>query len=213
MINVFKKEIAITISPIAYILFFTAVMLLIPTYPYVVGVSYVLFFLSLTINREYKDTEFMLILPLKRDRIVMAKHFSVIYLEILQLLVAIPFAIINRNMYADGNAIFMNAGPTFFGAVLVAYGFFNLIFLTSFFKTGYKIGIPYLIAIIVYLLIAALVEIIIILNPAINNAIDSLNPQNLPYEIIVLAVGIGLFVLLNTLSYKISVKRFNKVDL
>jgi hypothetical protein len=107
----------------------------------------------------------------------------------------------------------MDANAAFFGITLIEYGIFNILFLTQYFKTGYKIGLAFIKGILGFILSAVILEFSIAFVPALHNTIDGLNKEYLFVRIIVLLLGIIIFFLLTWWSYKISVKKFEKVNL
>jgi len=216
MKNLLYKELKLVIPPATYLFALLPALLLIPAYPYFVGVSYFFFIIQITFAtaRANKDHEFTSMLPIPRRQIVLAKHLNVAFVELLTILVAIPFALISSLIInPNGNIVGMDANFAFFGLTLIAYSVFNLAFFPAYFKTGYKMGVPLLIGIAVYLITICFFELVINLVPALKSTLDGLNPQTFIYQFIVLAAGIVIYVGSMFVSYKISTKKFEKVSL
>ncbi len=93
------------------------------------------------------------------------------------------------------------------------YGVFNLIFLPMFYKTGYKTGIPFLVSGVAMGLVIAAAEAAINLVPGWKAALDSISPAYLPQRLLAMVVGMAVFMGLTALAYKLSVKRFERLDL
>ena len=102
-----------------------------------------------------------------------------------------------------------NANLSFLGYVLLIYAIFNLVFLNMYFKSGVKIGVPFLVFAILSMLIIA-VTVILPFIPALS----LLNTTYFNvYQFIPLGVGIVSYVGLTAISLKASIKAFDKVDL
>lgn len=191
-------------------------LVLIPAYPYFVGVSYstMAVLICFSVARSNNDHVFTSMLPIHRKDIVGAKLFTVCYSELLTLAVAIPCAIITSLVLnPSGNIVGMDANFAFFGLTLIAYSVFNLIFLPWYFKTGYKTGLPLTMAIIVYILLVCLFELVINLVPVLKTNLDSLDPATFGIQLIVLAFGIVIFAITTFIAYKWSNNNFGKVSL
>ena len=216
MKNILYKELRLVIMPGIYLFSLLSFMLLIPQYPYFVGISYAVFAVFITFNaaQASNDHKLTAMLPVPRNYIVAGKHVTVIVLEVIQLLVAIPAALISSLvLYPDGNPVGMDANFAFFGFSLIAYSVYNLIFLPWYFKTGYRTGIPTIFAMTGYLVTVVLIECVVNLFPAIHAAVDSLEPSTCPVQLIVLAAGIVIYCCAIALSYRISCKNFERVSL
>ncbi len=215
MKNIIYKELKLVIIPATYLIILLAALLLIPNYPCIVGVSYcfLALFISFSTAQTNKDNEFTASLPVPRKNIALAKHTTFVIVELLQIAVAVPFAaisvfLINKN----GNLAGLDANFTFFGIIFLCFGIVNIIVLPWFFKTGYKIGVPFLTAIIAYVILYVCLELVIQLTP-LRAVLDGIAAKYLPYRLIVLFVGIAVYCALTFVSYKRSIKNFERVNL
>ncbi|HPD02679.1 MAG TPA: ABC-2 transporter permease, partial [Clostridia bacterium] len=97
MKNLIYKELKLVLDPKIYIFSLLSGLIMIPNYPYMIGIAY--FFLAVQIifstMKANKDLEFTALMPISRGSIVKSKYFTVIYLEAVQLVAAIPFALIS----------------------------------------------------------------------------------------------------------------------
>ena len=215
MKNIIYKELKLVIIPATYFMVFLAALLVIPNYPYIVGMSYcfLALFISFSTVQTNKDNEFTASLPVPRKNIVLAKHISFVFVELLQMLVAVPFALISILLVnKNGNLVGLDANFTFFGIMFLLFGIVNITVVPWFFKTGYKIGIPFVIAIFIYLILYVAIELAIQLTP-LKNVLDGTLPQYVSYRLIVLGVGIAAYCALTFAAYKKSVKNFERVNL
>jgi hypothetical protein len=78
-----------------------------------------------------------------------------------------------------------------------------------FYKTAYKIGLPVLAAVSAAVLFAGAAEVTAAAVPALNGVSGAALVRQLP----VLAAGLAAFALLSWLAYRISARRFERVDL
>lgn len=216
MKNLIYKEIKLVVMPVAYLMLFLSALVAIPNYPYIVGFGYSLLtlFICLSTAKANKDDEFTSSLPIPRNHIVLARHFTFVYVELLQIIVAIPFAVVSAFVInKNGNLVGLDANFTLFGVAFLCYGVMNIVFLPWFYKTSYKMGVPFFVATIAFLLCYGVIEIIIQTVPALRAALDGTAIEYMGYRLIVLFVGIIMYVVLTFASYKLSVKNFEKVSL
>lgn len=216
MKKLIEKELKLVIPWGVYLFLLCAGLLIVPNYPCAVSMIYVLWGIFVVFNTASinKDHKFTAMLPVTRRDIVKAKHFTVIYLELLQILVAVPFALISSLLVnKTGNFVGLDANITFFGLVFIEMSVFNIIFLPWYFRTGYKVGLPMGVGILTYSLVAVLFELLIAFIPSLKNIFDSLDSKMFGYQSIVLAVGIVVYISTIFVSYKLSVRNFKKVNL
>ena len=105
----------------------------------------------------------------------------------------------------------MNANPFFLGTVLLIFGLFNLIFVGGYFKTGYKLGKPFVIYIIVAFLVVGAAE-------ALHHfpgceAVNAFGSDHLSLQLLLFAGGAVLYALLTFLAYRKACRDFEKIDL
>ena len=88
---------------------------------------------------------------------------------------------------------------------------FDLVFLTAFYKSGYKVGKSFILAAIpmVFLMIA----IEAAAHIPLFDWMDSYQPEHLFMQLPILIVGIVCYSILVPLAYRISAINFEKVDL
>ncbi len=212
MKNMLYKEFRLTISPLFYLFLLFGALLLIPQWPYLIALMY-LFFMAVpnifTTAKAQGDIDFSASLPVRRGDIVRARIMSIVILEVLQVIVAAVFAAINLSIYPQGNFL-IDTNAAFFGIAFIMYGIHNVILFPMFYKTAYKIGVPTMAAIIVAVLFAVAAEAAVQLVPALRVLDGTLNTW---VHYVTLLGGIVIFVLLNLLAARISVKRFERVNI
>lgn len=212
MKNLLYKEFHLAIHPLFFLVLLFGALVLIPEWVYFLAVMY-FFFIALpnifAMGKANSDIGFSAMLPVKRSDIVRARIFSVIILEVLQILVTAIFAVINLLIYPKGNSLF-DANAAYIGFVFVIYAIFNAIFFPMFYKTAYKIGLPVILANIVAVAFAAGIELLNAFVPWFR-IFDG--REHLIAQFSVLAGGVVVFALLNIAALKMSIKRFENVNL
>lgn len=127
--------------PASVLFLLLSAMLLIPNYPYYVICFYTClgtFFICLT-GRENRDIEFTALLPVRKTDLVRARVFTVMLMQLAQLVIAVPFAVFSSRVSAE-NLVGMDANTAFFGFALVLYGVFNLVFFRNYYRAPGKVG-------------------------------------------------------------------------
>lgn len=62
--------------------------------------------------------------------------------QLAQLAISVPFALIRYHFFPGYNVVGIEADLAWYGAGLVIYAVFNYVFLTGYYKTVKKIGVP-----------------------------------------------------------------------
>ncbi len=211
------KELKLALHPTTYLFMAIGAMLMIPSYPYYVAFVYTclsIFFIFLS-TRENKDIFFTASLPVRKSDVVKSRVFTVAIIELLQLAIGIPFAIIGIriNPNAAGNLVGIEANMAFFGLVLVMYAIFNAIYLPIFYKNTVKVGFPLIFAFIAVTIYVVAVEVAVQMIPFLKTHLDTTDPAMTMYQIPVLIAGMLIYALSLWLTYRISAANFEKVDL
>lgn len=103
MKNLMRKELVLAMHPASVLFLLLSAMLLIPNYPYYVICFYTClgtFFICLT-GRENRDIEFTALLPVRKTDLVRARVFTVMLMQLAQLVIAVPFAVFSSRVSAE----------------------------------------------------------------------------------------------------------------
>lgn len=210
-----NKEFTLSFSPLPYCFLLLAGLLLIPNYPYLVT----FFYTSLGImflfqyNRENHDIAYMMALPIQKKDMVLSRLLQVVVIELLQLVVCLPFMAI-RGLYAHlNNQVGFEANIALLGLGAVMLGLFNLVFLPGFYKNGYSVGVPFLKSSIVSAVYLCVMEVLLRVIPYFARYCDSMAPADQVRQLPVLILGLAVYALLTYCSYRVSVNRFVRLDL
>ncbi len=215
MKNLLFKEFKLAMHPSVYFFLLCAALLLIPSWPYVIAFGYIFIGIMnmLIYARANQDILFTVFLPIRKRDVVRARVYAIATIELVQVIAAVPFAILRNAIYGYENQAGMNLNAAFFGFILIMYALFNIILFPMFFKNGYKPGIPMALAVIATLVFFGLVETAMHTIPVLTANLNALDAQHLVYQLPVLAAGIVLFALFTLLSSRMAEKNFEKVDL
>ena len=217
MLNLIKKEIALCLHPTAFIFLAFAALVFVPNYPYEV----IFFFSCLSVffccmmTRENGDIAFSCALPVKKEHIPLAKILVTIGLQCIILLLvgiigAVKGAVLPAEQYVNQAGISANLALVGNGAVLL--GVFNMIFFPRYFKSPEKIGIPFVIgAVAVFLLIGVFI-VLRWATPLYSITLNGLNSQNIGAKAVALTIGLMVYIILSAISCKLSMKRFQRID-
>lgn len=215
MKKLLRKEVLLSMHPTAIIFLALSMMLIIPNYPYYVIFFYTglaIFFTCLN-GRENNDVFYTLSLPVTKKDVVKSRFLFVIILELAQVIIAIPFAIIRQSMPLPGNQVGMDANIALFGLSFIMIGIFNYIFFGIYYKDVNNVGKAFAwssTAVFVYMAVAETCAHVV---PFVRDYLDTKDPEYLIYKLIVLFVGIVIYALLTHIIYKKSVKSFDAIDL
>ena len=210
-----KKEWKLVMMPVPLLFLFLSALVLIPNYPYYVTFFYTTLgiFLMMQSARENRDLYYMALLPVTKREMVKARFSLVLTIEMLQVLVCIPFLLI-RASYADlKNAVGIEANVAFLGFSFVLLGLFNRIFFPMHYKNAYDLGKPFVVSSIALALGMVILETLQHALPYLNDVCDSYAAADQLRQIPVLLGGLLVFALLTRRSFTCSVRRFEKADL
>ncbi|GCF94946.1 ABC transporter [Enterococcus florum] len=211
--NLLYKELRLAAHPNLFIFALMGVLVLVPGYPY--GIVFLFsglgIYISFMYGRETQDIYYTTLLPVRKRETVKAKCWLIVLAQMGQIGISLPFAVLRNTLISQRNPVGIEPNVAFYGMGLLIFGVFNLIFLPTFFKTAYKAGKAFVLAMIPTTLIVITVEILVHF-PAFH-WVDSIAAADLIRQLPILAIG-GIFYSFATVAaYRISVKRFEKVDL
>ncbi len=143
-----SKEFKLCLHPTVFIYLAMVLMLLIPSYPYLVACFFLcnaVFFIFQN-ARENGDPLYTAMLPVSKAQAVRARCLFVVMLQIIELLLMVgmcAFGLVAMDL-EKGNAGGTDLSLSLPAFALILFTIFNLIFLPSFYKTGYKAGASFL---------------------------------------------------------------------
>ncbi len=215
MQKLLNKEFRLVINPLFFLITLFGVLLLIPQWVFFVAPMYILFIAVPNIilaAKGQRDLEFTMLLPVRKSDAPRARILAIAVLETVQVIVVAIFAALNITLYHTAN-FFIDPNVAYIGCVFAMFGVFNVIFFPMVYKTAYKLAVPLITALTVTILFAAGIEALVVAVPAATRLLDGISRDALIGQIPVLLCGIAVFILLTWISTRISIKRFDQVNL
>lgn len=120
-------------------------------------------------------------------------------------------ALLRNALHMANNPVGLDAAAAWYGFGLMIYAVFDFAFLTSFYKSGYKAGKAFLFASIPLVSMMTLVEAASHIAPLAW--LDRATPDDLLKQLPILLAGMVSYAALLPLAYRISAKRYEKIDL
>ena len=182
------KQLRLVCQPMTLVFCLFGAMLLIPAYPYTVMWFYVMLglFFSFLNGREQKDVYYSALLPIRKRDTVKANCLFVGLIELLALLIAIPFALLRAKLGIGDNPVG----------------------LLSFYRTAYKVGVSFVKACIVMAVAAFIMEAAVHFP-----ALSRFNGYDLACQLPLLAAGLVIWCGSWPLIFRGAAARYEKVDL
>ncbi len=220
MKNLLYKELKLSVPVQTWIFVFLSVLIFIPSWPSLVSFFYPLAGLSVifSLGAANRDVLYTSTLPIRKRDIPRGKTVLLCFLELLTILVSIPFALIKVFFLSGGEEIatYPELGINFamYGFVFLLFGVFNLIVLPWFYKKADgKSTMPFVIGTLLTMILMGGVMAIFMAVPGASTYINTFSGVNLLVQLGILLVGITIFVLFSLLAAKLSEKNFQKVDI
>ena len=213
MMTLLYKEMRLAAHPTSIVFAFLGCLVLVPSYPYSVVFMFGCLapYITFLNARETNDVWYTAVLPITKRESVLGKCLLVVSFQLFQLLVSVPFAILRDAMNMANNPVGLDATIAWYGFGLFLYAVFDLLFLTAFYKSGYKAGKAFILAVLPMVFLMVAIEAAAHIPALVW--MDSRQPEHLRMQLPILLVGIVSYGALVPLAYRISVKRFEKVDL
>ena len=217
MRNILRKETKLSASVLSYLFILFGFMFFLPGYPILCGAFFVSLGLyqSFQTAREANDIVFSALLPIAKRDVVKGKYLFVCLIESCALLLMTFSVILRMTVFLHSevyrNNALMNANLFALGVACLIFGLFNWIFVCGFFKTAYKFGRPF-----VTFIVAAFMSVIA--AEALHHVpgletVNAFGTENMIMQLMLLAAGVILYVLITILSYRRACTYFERIDL
>lgn len=222
MKNLLYKELKLTANFQIYIYCILCATIVIPSYPSLTAFLYPLagFTVAFTLSGANRDLLYTAILPIRKRDIVNAKVLLISFLEIVTMLVSVPFGFL-RNFFinlsvANGETPLTDLGfnIALYGILFVIFGIFNLIIFPWYYKKPENKNFwPFIIGDIICAILIVLTMCAFML---FSSATEYLNTFAFPNVLVQLGILLGGFLIFtgaNFLAAKLGGKSFQKVDI
>ena len=220
------KELRLAMHPICYVfIVLFPFMILIPSYPLGIGFIYVLtcypiLFLGANKGQQSNDLLFSTLLPVRKKDIVMARIFTVIFMQVAFILVMTalyPVARIINNAVAQSAenpseymipGLGLDSYVLLVAIALIGYAIADIIFFPIYYKHGKSIVMSTLFTILGFVVYIGIFTIGLPFIPGL----DILNNLQLGIQFAILGAAILISFGLHVVVYKVSSKRLEMVD-
>lgn len=217
MLNILAKEARLSASVLAYWFIAFGAMFMLPGYPVLCGAFFVTLgiYQSFQHAREANDLVFSALLPIAKADVVKGRYLFVCMVELGGLCVMATAVALRMFVFADAavyeaNAL-MNANCFALGAALLVFGLFNSIFVGGFFKTGHRLGRPFLIYIAACFATIAAAEAAHHI-PGLG-ALNAFGTAHMGLQLGLLAAGALAYAGLTYLAHRRACYHFERIDL
>ena len=201
--------------PTGYIMLLCTALILVPGYPYGVSCFYMglaIYFICLT-ARENHDASYTLTLPVSRAEAVRARILFCGVLEVSDLLLMGVFILIKYAIGTMPNPAGLDAGLALIGEAMIIFALFNMIFYPLYFRDINKPGKAFLFASLAVFLWITMEVVATYTVPFYRDILDTPDPRNLSDKVLFTLGGLALFLAGTAWSIRLSVRRFEAVDL
>lgn len=220
------KELKLSMHPICYLfIVLFPLMLLIPSYPLGIGFIYVLtcypiLFLGANKGQQSNDLLYSTLLPVRKKDIVKARIFTVIFMQVVFILVMsalYPLArYINASVVATATnpqeykipGLGLDSFVLVLAIAIIGYAIADIIFFPIYYKKGKSIVMSTLFTILGFVVYIGVFTIGLPYIPGL----EILNNIHLGIQFAILLAAIAISFALHIVVYKISSKRLENVD-
>ena len=217
MKSLLEKELRLAVSPLTWLFLIASVMTLIPGYPILMG-SFIVclgIFQSFQSARETNDMLYTALLPVRKADVVSARFIAVCFFELLGFAVMAVLTVLRMTLLGSAQAYLtnplMNATPVYLAFALIIFALFNVIFVSGFFRSGYKFARPFVIFIIAAMLTVAVFEVLPHLPSLAFLHLPS--GERMPLQCCVLIAAAALYALITFLAERSARRAFELIDL
>lgn len=226
MRDLLYKEFKLCIHPMMYAFLSFVLMLLIPSYTYLVPCFFICnaIFYSFQQSVTNNDPSFTLLLPVSKSEAVKSKIAFVAIIQMAMLVLYIPMIAVNNAVIGIPNKM-LDACPTLIGAGFTVFALFNIVFIPSFYKTCFKVGKSFLIATIAVFAWIFLLEGFFLASNLLSESSSFFNWIETHIDctpvtggawiaqLCAVAAGAAIYVVSLVVTHRLAVKNFERVDL
>ena len=213
MMTLLYKEIRLVAHPTSIVFAFLGCLVLVPSYPYSVIFMFGCLapYITFLNARETNDVWYTAVLSVTKRESVLGKCLLVVFFQLFQLLFSVPFVLLRNTLNIANNPVGLDATVAWYGFGLILYAVFDLVFLMTFYKSGYRVGKSFILAAIPMVFLMVAIEATSYIPALVW--MDSYQPEHLVMLLPILLVGIIFYGANVTLAYIFTAVLEVKVDL
>lgn len=207
------KELALAAHPTLFVFTLLGCLVIVPAYPYTVIFLFGCLapYITLMYARENNDAWYTAVLPVTKRDIVRAKCRLILCAQLGQLLLSVPFALLRSRLPIPNNPVGLDATAAWYGFGLMIFALFDLIFFPAYYRSGYKAGKSFLLAMLP--VVPAMLAVEGLSHVPALAWMDSCAPRDLYRQLPVLLAGGILYGISLWAACRIAQRRFEHVDL
>lgn len=220
------KEYKLCLVSMVPIFYLFALMLLIPSYPYLVAAFFTcnsIFFLfkQSVVNG---DLLFTTLLPVPKSDVVKARVRFVVIIQMIMFLLFIPMSYVNH-LLVPGNPAGTDGSVTLLGAALVLFAIFNRVYIPGFYKDETKMDKLFLISLVAvfgwillwegFMIAAGAAQRLVPFFAWVESHLDCWPTTGEAWASQLIALGVGalIYILGNVLTTRRAIRNFEGKDL
>lgn len=222
----------LAMHPVVWVfLFVFPLMVLIPSYPGFIGFIYIcsaypILFLGANKGQMSNDIYFSCLLPVKRSDVVKARMMTIIFLQIVTLILTCALAPVGQifkdmilndpNTTAEEAAELVDIGFGIKGLFasagfsLLSFAVYDFIYFMLFYRNGRSIVAPTLLGILAFMAVESIFNMAL---PLAVPAYKAFFEDNIIVSLMTLVIALIISAGAHFLTFKMASKLFNKVDL
>ena len=183
-----------------------------PTNILFIPLAFMLFFMC-QFGRENNDVFFTMMLPVEKRKTVLARIIFASLLELLEIAVCVPTAILRAKIMTPVNAADLDINITLFAFFFMIFGVFNIVFFTGYYKNVKRIGVPFALGSVAVFVFIGIEIVLCHTLPLFKNKLDTPDPQFLAAKLVTLALGVIIWLTLTFAAYRRSAALFEEQDI
>ncbi|CAM4030826.1 ABC-2 transporter permease [Cohnella lubricantis] len=217
MYNLLMKDLKLGVNPMFLVMpLLMGALMLVPGWIYFIVVMYFFWITIPNIFAQFRaqnDLLFTTMMPVTKPDMVKARMSVIVILEILHIGTAMIYGLFTIRLYPDLTYYFFAPHLGFWGLCFIMVAIFNLFLFPMYYKTAYKYGPAQMTAIAAAVVFAVIAQWVGIQSSYVSDLFNGSGADNAAIQTSILAAGIVIFVASTWIAYRISVARFQRVEI
>jgi hypothetical protein len=160
--------------------------------------------------REMQDFAFTFSLPCSRRQVAASKVLTTALLELAMVAVVLLAVSIKGLWSAQANPLGLGGNYAFAGVLFLTFGMFNALFYPLYLRNPNRVGIPFLAASLLALMVTAVIQVVSLL-PA-GQVLAAAPFSQLGAQLFILAAGALIFCALTALAITLASRTFSRYN-
>ncbi|MDR0268025.1 ABC-2 transporter permease [Paenibacillus sp.] len=217
MFNLLIKDLKLGVNPLFFIFpILMGALMLIPGWLYFLVVMYFFWVSAPNLFAQFRaanDSLFTAMMPVTKKDVVKARISVFVILELMHIVIAMIYSLFTIHLYPNMTYHFFAPRMGFWGLNFAMLAIYNIFLFPMFYKTAYKYGTAQIVSIVAAMVFAVVAQWLGIQSPYLSDIFNGSGAHNTALQMSILIAGIVIFFAFTMIAYRISVKRFLKVEL